>query len=486
MSTRGPLLPNHRACLWGVDTEEMEPGFASVSLSSVMKYGMKFLFAVAGITALILCIGAGPVFAQSYLMQKAVEAEESQIIVDYAVFPTESGDSLRLEVYYQVYNYALEFEPDGDFYSADYVVTVKVFDDEDEPPVAQHRESKDVRVSSLEKAKSTGDFRTAQINFVLPAGKYDLDFLLEDVGTNAILRRDFELDLEAYDSKYPKLSDIELVQATGAVTEERPGGSFAKGDVMVVPSLTHRFSGDEDGRIVFYLEIHQGGDKSEDVVVETSLRKDGRTMVYRDSLTTPLKQLVTRQIREISLGEYVPGQYTLEVSLHGRRYKKLDEKKVDFRIPWTATAVLRHDYDAALDQLEYIAAGDEIDPLRKIKDLDGRLRAIEEFWAKRDPDPATPKNELKAAFYHRVDMANRLFTIMNRDGWRTDRGRILIQFGEPDQIDDYPFDPNRWPYQEWHYYEQGRYRKFVFVDVNEDGDYRLQYPYDGLNQTPDF
>ena len=83
-------------------------------------------------------------------------------------------------------------------------------------------------------------------------------------------------------------------------------------------------------------------------------------------------------------------------------------------------------------------------------------------------------------------MANRMFTIMNLDGWRTDRGRILITFGEPDQIDDYPFVANRWPYQEWHYYQQGRYRKFVFVDINEDGDYRLQYPYDGLNQRPDF
>ena len=75
---------------------------------------------------------------------------------------------------------------------------------------------------------------------------------------------------------------------------------------------------------------------------------------------------------------------------------------------------------------------------------------------------------------------------MGRDGWRSDRGKIYIQYGEPDQIDDYPVAINGKPFQEWHYYRHGSYRKFVFVDEYEDGDYRLQYPYDGLYQRPDF
>ncbi len=75
---------------------------------------------------------------------------------------------------------------------------------------------------------------------------------------------------------------------------------------------------------------------------------------------------------------------------------------------------------------------------------------------------------------------------MMREGWRTDRGRIYIQFGEPDEIDDYPLAANSQPYQVWHYYRRGSYRKFVFVDEFEDGDYRLQFPYDGLYQRPDF
>ena len=41
--------------------------------------------------------------------------------------------------------------------------------------------------------------------------------------------------------------------------------------------------------------------------------------------------------------------------------------------------------------------------------------------------------------------------------------------------------PNSSPRQEWYYYRTSRYRKFVFVDPNEDGDYRLIYPYDGVS-----
>jgi hypothetical protein len=93
---------------------------------------------------------------------------------------------------------------------------------------------------------------------------------------------------------------------------------------------------------------------------------------------------------------------------------------------------------------------------------------------------------VKEEFYRRVSFADRRFSILNRDGWRTDRGRIYITYGEPDQIDDNPMSLSSPPYQIWHYYRDGNYRRFAFLDDNNDGDYRLLYPFDGLNQRPDF
>ena len=420
---------------------------------------------------LLLVLSAQEAAGQFPVLPNAVPSEERKLIVNYATFPSTDPSRVRLEVYYQVYNYGLEFERVSDqLFRARYVTTVRLIDRDADTVVSSSRQEREATVDQLLKTKSTGDFRTAQVNFEVPPGKYEVGFLLETIGSRSVLKRDFNIDIKGFGNKNPQLSDVELVQAAGPMPDGEVPEDFAKGDLMIIPSLTGTFSSEDQGKIMFYLEISRGSDSASEVTIETSLRRGSRGMVYRDSLTAPLNERITRQLREISLEDYMPGEYELSVSLHGRRYKKLDEKKVSFRVPWTSTAILRHDWDAALDQLELITDRNDVKPMRKIEDLGERVKAIERFWAERDPDPSTSINEMKVVFYHRIDAANRLFSVLNREGWRTDRGRVLIRYGEPDQIDDFPLVPDRYPYQEWHYYRDGRYRKFVFVDVNEDGE----------------
>ena len=49
-------------------------------------------------------------------------------------------------------------------------------------------------------------------------------------------------------------------------------------------------------------------------------------------------------------------------------------------------------------------------------------------------------------------------------GYRTDRGRVYLQYGPPNDIKDAPFDPATYPYQVWHYYhlQDQTNVKFVF------------------------
>ena len=148
--------------------------------------------------------------------------------------------------------------------------------------------------------------------------------------------------------------------------------------------------------------------------------------------------------------------------------------------------MVKHDFNSALDQLAIIAQPGEIKKMKKIESVEKRMEAFRQFWKERDPSPGTARNEFQLEFYRRVNFANRHFGTMRREGWRSDRGRILIKFGEPDEIDDNPMSLTSPPYQIWHYYKIGQYRKFVFLDENEDGEYRLQFPYDGLDQNPDY
>ncbi len=439
--------------------------------------------------ALVACVtliqGCALTRVDSHAEQRLQESTVGQptYYVDYAGFGLPTDTLSRLEIYYQVFNFGLQFKQAESEFSADFVFSVRVRDSEGEQ-VKSLEQERNVRVANYEATQSRFDYRTSQINFDLPTGKYTIETTLRDVGSGQIINRDFSITLGGFKQGQPVTSDIMFVQAAQARTTE--SGVFDKGNMTVVPSVTRLYGGEDSTRLLYYFEIYRGSDSAEQVNIETILRSQSRGMIYRDTLWVDLDEAVTRQLRNISLAEYSPGDYTLEVLLRGRRNKRLDQKDETFTIQWSQEALLKHDFNTAVEQLSYIAASNEYEDMKKLQTMEERIRAFNAFWDARDPTIGTRENESKREFYRRVTFANRQFRHMRRDGWRTDRGRIYIQFGEPDQIDDHPISPEYPPYQIWHYYREGRYRRFTFVDQNEDGDFRLQFPYDGLNQRPDF
>jgi GWxTD domain-containing protein len=66
-----------------------------------------------------------------------------------------------------------------------------------------------------------------------------------------------------------------------------------------------------------------------------------------------------------------------------------------------------------------------------------RSRFIEQFWLRRDPTPDTRENEFKQEHYRRIVFANEHFGTAI-PGWKSDRGRIYIIWGKPDEIDSDP------------------------------------------------
>ncbi len=106
-----------------------------------------------------------------------------------------------------------------------------------------------------------------------------------------------------------------------------------------------------------------------------------------------------------------------------------------------------------------------------------RLHFVEQFWLSRDPTPGTPQNEFKEEHYRRIAYANEhyYFERSGLPGWKTDRGRIYITYGPPDEIDSHPSGgsyqrPEResggttstYPFEDWRY----RYIKGIGNDIN--------------------
>ena len=111
-----------------------------------------------------------------------------------------------------------------------------------------------------------------------------------------------------------------------------------------------------------------------------------------------------------------------------------------------------------------------------------RYELWREYWLELDPTPGTSDNETKDGYYTKIEYANQNFSLLRREGWRTDRGMILITYGVPDQIEDFPFEINTKAHQVWYYYRSASHvREFLFIDEYGTNDYVLQFPYDGIN-----
>lgn len=107
---------------------------------------------------------------------------------------------------------------------------------------------------------------------------------------------------------------------------------------------------------------------------------------------------------------------------------------------------------------------------------------IEAFWKARDPDPNTPENEFKDEHYRRISYANQyLGRLSPTPGWRTDRGRVYITLGEPNQIERYDNLPDVYPVEVWFYQGLGKYGLpnafyVVFFRRDDSSDYELYSP----------
>lgn len=121
----------------------------------------------------------------------------------------------------------------------------------------------------------------------------------------------------------------------------------------------------------------------------------------------------------------------------------------------------------------YIVTEDEKSQYSKLSDVDAKRKFLYEFWKRRDTDPATVINEFKLEYMNRVDYTNSNFTGAFRKGWKTDRGRVYISYGTPDDIERYHSSEDAEPYEIWNYNSLQSGVIFIFIDRSGQGDYRL-------------
>lgn len=123
------------------------------------------------------------------------------------------------------------------------------------------------------------------------------------------------------------------------------------------------------------------------------------------------------------------------------------------------------------EDIAYIITVEEAQAFKMLKTDEQRETFIEQFWLRRDTDPSTKENEYRRVYYARIAHANENFSFNYVPGWKSDRGRIYITYGKPDEVEQFP-SGERWLYK--NIQNLGNTVRFEFVDLNGSGEYRLQ------------
>ncbi|MEX0736999.1 MAG: GWxTD domain-containing protein, partial [Bacteroidota bacterium] len=122
---------------------------------------------------------------------------------------------------------------------------------------------------------------------------------------------------------------------------------------------------------------------------------------------------------------------------------------------------------------QYVATDQEMKTFSQITSEEGRREFLAKFWADVEPGRLGRLPITRMAYLHRITVANQRYTAMGREGWRSDRGRILVLYAEPDEIERVPSSDQSKPYEIWHFYAIENGVDFVFVDRSGFGDYIL-------------
>jgi GWxTD domain-containing protein len=334
-------------------------------------------------------------------------------------------------------------------------------------------------VESFPKTVSLTDFILNQLNVRMESpGRYRLVLRLRDLRSGHAASSEYAFDIPGQTTTW-SCSRIEFARQIEAAHDT---SQFHKSGLLVVPSVTRSYGGESQLEGPVYLEVY-GPSDSQGAPLRLELSATDALGDRKFNITVPVKSAgrVTAVTAEMPVASLTPGRYTVHLRLLPDDESSAVYVDEDwFEILWSMSTLLRVDFPTAVEQLRFISSEAERDSLLAAPDS-LRAKAWQVFWDKRDPTPGTPNNEYRDEFYRRVRYCIARFSVGDRPGWRTDRGMIYVRYGEPDEVEQHPFDMDDYPYnapwQLWRYYATNL--EFVFVDRRGSGDFELQYPYDG-------
>lgn len=287
------------------------------------------------------------------------------------------------------------------------------------------------------------------------------------------------------------LSGLELAFSIKAAGDENTQANprMIKNGWEIIPSPLGVFS-QEDTAIYVYAELYNlpfdSTKKSQFKLNYKAFRSDGTLqMDYGDMLEDkPGGSAVIANILKIAGWE--PGKYDLKLSatdLESGSVAEAAKRFIVFPKSGVLPGMVTYSQKSSLDTagaatmsniLHFLLSAQELAIFNSLTDS-GKVRYANQFLKDKDPTPGTMVNEYWESAFRRYQYANEHFSSLPEfnDGWRMDRGRVLMQYGDWDERDEIAAPAYERPWERWYYRSIQGGVLFIFEDNSGYGDYKL-------------
>ncbi len=304
----------------------------------------------------------------------------------------------------------------------------------------------------------------------------------------------FALTLPAIPEEHVAVSDLQFANSIRQIPRD-PNNTFYKNTLEVIPNPS-RIYGVGHPILFYYLEVYNllaaAGEEDEYNVRTAVYDAIGNQYFERENIKSRRHESSV-EVGTVNTSGFQSGTYTLLVSIvdptsnvvvsSSRRFFVFNPQHgiaEDARdvLPQGVVASIfaimsEEELDEEFDQMRYITSSGDRQDYARLTTKPEKQRFLFEYWRQLDPDPASPVNPVRQEYLNRVQHANEQFGFGFREGWRSDRGRVFVVYGPPDEYERYPSRSDSRPFEIWHFHNIQGGVKFVFVDRTGFQDYQL-------------
>ncbi len=402
---------------------------------------------------------------------------ELRFFVDNAGFRDSKGYTMQ-EVYILIDVKHLQFVPEGEVHVAQMDISVAI-EDSNGTQIESEVWTRNVSLETMEDVQeASAPFRDV-IGFKMSPGAYRFNVTIEDIFGDKQGTCDGPLSVKAFDVETLVTSDIlmalEVEQAEGV-------GRFIRHGWRVIPNARRSYLAGNPLR--FYFEIYSlqfDPDLEDDsVILGYSLADSSGNSVKNypaKRLIKPGQSLVKTET--LSTEGVEAGDYYLQVEIFDRRSRQhvrsrrmvflaAGDVEVTDEQKETEQRMIRHYMD-----VRYVAQGEDMKIYKNLVSQNSKMKFLKAFWKNLDPTPDTPTNERLIGHIRRMRHAeDHFFGGHGKRGSDTDKGRVYIKYGPPDDIQYGTSASGQKPYEIWTLEKKGR-NEFVFRDQRGLGVFEL-------------